>query len=196
MKNHINGGLCGVQLKGSSELKLSDVLTLYYKGKNSLRGGLTYNTNIPYYNYQDRWKIFALDLDFLKVDGGTFVWRPDDQTDTEWDNIRIKYLNKMWMFTEFWYNSIVPDDSLINYHYLYLGGSIMTFSLPGMIYRFIYSSSESSYYDNYFNIKDYESGGIIGSKTEYNLLKDSIVYCFDQKFVPYIKTKLIEEGVI
>jgi hypothetical protein len=67
---------------------------------------------------------------------------------------------------------------------------------PTKIHRFIYSTSSSSLFDTEFKEIDYNPSGMIGSKSEFDLLKDSIEYCFDQKFVPYIKTKLIEEGVL
>lgn len=89
----------------NSNLKLSDVLQLYYE--DPYTGGLDLTTIVKeFYTYKKRWIGFATDPDWgLAVwqSGNTYKWMPDDPTNmATLDSIKIK----METFSEFWYNRL------------------------------------------------------------------------------------------
>ena len=66
---------------------------------------------------------------------------------------------------------------------------------PNIIYRFE-KSEDTDDFNRAFGELDYKKTNMINSKSEYNIIKESIEYCFDLRFISFLKSKLIEEGVI
>lgn len=77
-------------LKHNSDLKLSDVFTLYYKGGNHLRTGIMVSPSphFPYYTNTNRWKIFSLFFGFMDENEN---WIPDNPT--QWQKVKGKHSN-------------------------------------------------------------------------------------------------------
>lgn len=177
----------------NTNLRLSDVLTLYYNGAASLRNHISLGSNPPkrFYQVKDRWKNVGIYLGFLAVAGSSYTWWPDTPSDPTWQVIRNKYLNTMWVFTEFWYNKLCTE----NYFDKFYFASRITKNSPSPIRRLKYVSDAADLLDTDFDSEDYSPANHIGAKREDDIIKDAIVYCLDQKFIPFLKAKIVEEGV-
>ena len=74
-----------------------------------------------------------------------------------------------------------------------MGAALVTGIHVEDIYRFIYSDNEGvPFSTDYYN----PTNIITNSKSELEIIVDSIIYCFDNKFLPFLKSKLIEENAI
>ncbi len=163
-------------LKHNTGLLLSDVFTLYYYGKSSLRQGLIIKPVRTYYKYDKRWANLATEF---KILSGT-TWLPDSPfLSLEWSDIRASILNKMWLFAEFWYNKLL--------HKKWTGFRVAE-NIPFPIHRFISVDNQSSISDPSFNETDYNQS------KDYQVLKDYVEYCFENRFLLFLKTKCQEEG--
>lgn len=101
----------------NTDLKLSDVFTLYYKGAGALRSGISLLATPTFnrFTLANRWKIFSLFYGFLEEpSAGSFNWIPDDAT--KFANLKAPYNsttnptgkdydNRLYNFAEFWYNT-------------------------------------------------------------------------------------------
>lgn len=51
-------------------------------------------------------------------------------------------------------------------------------------------------YNQYWIDQDIDENFDVNDQPNINDIKSSLEYCFDDKFLPFLKQKLIEEGVI
>jgi hypothetical protein len=174
-------------LEHNNDLRLSDVFTLYYKGENALQSGIYLNSVQQYQEYtaDKRWTILAKYFEVLD----NTTWLPDTP---QWANsyIRAKLLNRMWLFAEFWYNRLVNK--------WYTGSMVaLNNNFFRSIYRFIYVNNSFDTINEAFESQDYNANNvIIASKTEYTVLKECVEYCWETKFLTFLRAKCQEEGSI
>lgn len=89
-------------------LRLSDVLKLYYQGESSLSPELTVNTNSPFkfFTVENRWLIFCSFWGFIEqISENTYNWLPVASTVTPsatWQPIRDAWRTRMRNFMEMW----------------------------------------------------------------------------------------------
>ncbi len=124
-----------------------------------------------------RWKIMGIYYDILNYDGTTFTWKPNTPNDTTWKDTQGNLLGKMWVFAEFWYNKLT--DSIRT-------GSRLLDLIEMDISRFIYNPE----WKEGINV-DFDDISI----NDINNIKTYTLYCFNAKFLPFLKSKIISEGV-
>ena len=167
---------------GSEELRLSDILTLYYLGSSQLRPEINpplENSIHPFYTSDNRWKIFALFFGFMKEnDSGAYIWVPGT---SDWESVLAQYdpetnpkgrnyNNRLFAFSTFWYNEIITG-----VHYIILG-SFITLDIE----------YPDSLITRYLDSGEFNNTG----DSEKAFVTQQLFDCFHNKFIPFLENKI------
>ncbi len=103
----------------NTDLKLSDVFTLYYKGASFLRSEISLPIIFPkpFYTSLNRWKIFSLFYGFMEPNGsGGYNWVPDNSTEfsilkglNSTNSKGREYNKRLFDFTKFWISRLYDE---------------------------------------------------------------------------------------
>lgn len=94
-----------LNLKNNNDLKLSDVFKYYYL--DELGEGINLGSIKSYSTKNHRWLILAIHFNLVKKVRAQFRWLPTSTIASdvsEWYTTRNDLLNRMYYFSEFWYN--------------------------------------------------------------------------------------------
>lgn len=176
----------------NTNLKLSNVFTLYYKGASFLRTGITLlsTPSKEFFTSSNRWKAFSKHFGFYRKDtSGNYFWVPDNAT--EWNKVMADYSvsnptgrdyeNRLFGFAEFWNTTI----NKMSY------SSILSFSFKEFV-EFSLNLFSNKIIPNDSVVRYNTSGNFNGSGSPQDIwVKNQTNNFLQISFISYLKNKTI-----